>query len=83
MQNACFGKHKKGESKHLLIRNRLEPCCVEKLLYVQINNRQLRADRPPIITQEMFLDEEDAKIERILQPKHIQDYPGTNCEFSI
>lgn len=60
--------------QHTKTRNRPEPHRVEKLLYIQINKRRFRADPPPIITQEMLLEEEDREIERILQRKHVQDY---------
>lgn len=59
--------------QHTKTRNRLEPKCVEKLLYIQINQRQFRADLPPLITQEMLLEEEDEEIETILQRRHVQD----------
>ncbi|KAA8652056.1 uncharacterized protein ATNIH1004_000957 [Aspergillus tanneri] len=60
--------------QHTKIRNRLESHRVEKLLYIQINKRQFRADSPPTVTQEMLLEEEDQEIERILQRKQVQDY---------
>jgi hypothetical protein len=52
--------------QHTKVRNRLEPHRVEKLLFVQINKRQFRTERPPEVAQESLLQEEDNEIERVL-----------------
>ncbi|KAJ5144373.1 hypothetical protein N7476_004824 [Penicillium atrosanguineum] len=55
---------------------------VEKLLFVQINKRQSRAEQHPKVTQEFLLEQEDNEIERVLQRKQVQDHLSEGSDTS-